>query len=149
MDKLKTFPKSTEILEVSELGIDDAPGVVFEFWKNPSKPTVTAVFDVVMASADELSGLSKYKMEDLEKRYYSALCELIIDCNIESLDFSSPEAAMASFEAPDIPIGFVHQVIASYLSHLLQFNDAVKKALALYLIGSASGNDNATTKDEK
>jgi hypothetical protein len=150
MDKLIKFPKITEIIECeADLGIPDCPGVVFEFWKNPSKPTVTTLFEVIMASANELGSMSKLKMDDLERRYYSAVCEIIVDCNLESLDFSTPERAMASFEAPDIPIGFVHQVIASYLRRLLEFNDSVKKALALFLLGSASGKDSATPKEEK
>lgn len=148
MDKIK-FPKETEIVSAEELGIDSAPGVMFEFWKNPSKKTVKALFDVIMASAEELSSLNKEKMAVLEKEYYEALCQLIVDSNVESFDFSTPEAAMNSFDAPDVPIGFMHQVVTCYLRRLLEFNSAVVKALALYLIGSASGSDNATKKAEK
>lgn len=143
------FPRSEETLEVSELGIEDAPGVTFTFWKNPSKKVITTLFEVVMSSAEELSNMPKYKMDVLEKEYYEALCLLIIDSNVESFDFSTPEAAMKSFEAPDVPVGFMHQVVVCYLRRLLEFNDSVKKALALYLLGSASGSDSATKKAEK
>lgn len=142
------FPKQTEIVEVIEMGVEDAPGVSFEFWKNPSKSVVKSIFDVIMASAEDLSGLSKLAMDKVEHDYYSAICELIVDCNLESLDFSSPKAAMESFDAPDIPMGFVHQVVAAYMSRLLQFNDSVKKALALYVVGSVSGIVSAK-KEEK
>ena len=138
-----------DIVTAEELEIPDAPGVVFTFWKNPSKMVVSSLFDVIMATAEELAGTPSYKMDALEERYYAAVCELVIDCNLESLDFSTPQAAMASFDAPDIPIGFVHQVVTSYLSRLLKFNESVKKALALYLLGSVSGRGSATKKDEK
>jgi len=147
MNKI-SFPKITERLEMSELGIEDAPGVVFEFWKNPSKPVVIAIAEVVMAAAEELRGLDKLKMQELEERYYNAICELIIDCNVESLDFSTPEYAIKAFDAPDVPMGFVHQVIVSYLAHLLKFNESVKKALALWLAGSVFGSGNAKKDDE-
>lgn len=143
------FPKQTEIISCeNDLGIENAPGVVFEFWKNPSKGVVTTISDVIMASADQLLGLDKMSMQDLEKRYYQALCELIIDCNVESLNFDTPENAMKAFEAQDVPIGFVLQVIAAYMARLIQFNDAVKKALALYIPGSVFGRGSAK-KDEK
>lgn len=147
MNKI-SFPKIEESLTMDELGVLDAPGVVFTFWKNPSKPVVIAIAEVVMAAADELRALDKIEMERLEERYYNAICELIVDCNISSLSFDTPENARLAFEANDVPIGFVHQVITSYLSHLLKFNEGVKKALALWLVGSAFGNGNAT-KGEK
>lgn len=143
------FPKSVETLEMSELGVSDAEGVTFTFWKNPSKATVRVLFDIVMASAEELGSMPKHKMDMLEKDYYEALCRLIVDTNVESLDFSTPESAMKSFEAPDVPIGFVHQVVVCYLRRLLEFNESVKKALALYLLGSASGSASATKKVER
>lgn len=147
MEKI-SFPKIYEDLTCDDLGITDAPGVVFRFWKNPSKPVVVAIAEVVMAAAEELRGLDKLKMEQLEERYYNAICELIIECNVESLDFSTPEKARLTFEAPDVPIGFVHQVITSYLAYLLKFNENVKKALALWLAGSVFGSGSAT-KDER
>jgi hypothetical protein len=143
-----SFPKQTEILTCEELGIPDAPGVTFEFWKNPSKGVVTTISDVIMASADQLLSMDRMSMQDLEKRYYLALCELIIDCNVESINFDTPENAMKSFEAPDVPMGFMLQVIASYMARLIQFNDTVKKALALYLPGSVFGRGSAK-KEEK
>lgn len=143
------FPKSRESVSAEELGILDAEGVYFTFWKNPSKPVVRVLFDIVMASAEELSNKPPHEMAILEKEYYEALSELILDSNIESLDFSTPETAMKSFEAPDVPVGFMYQVVVCYLRRLLEFNDQIKKALALYLIGSSSGQGSATKKDEK
>jgi len=143
------FPRSEETLEVSELGIPDAPGVTFTFWKNPSKPVVKCLIDIVMSSVEELSNKPAHEMARLEKEYYESLCLLIVDTNIDSLDFSTPEAAMKSFEAPDVPAGFVYQVVVSYLRRLLVFNEHIKKVVALYLIGSSSGQGSATKREEE
>lgn len=142
------FPKQKETLEVSELDIDDAPGVMFSFWANPSKAVVNALYDVIYLSMEKAASMSSEQMRDLNERYYLALSELIIDCNIESLDFSTPEAVERSFDAPDVPINFVYRVVVSYLSRLLDLNQSVKKALALHHLASDSGRGNANEEDK-
>jgi hypothetical protein len=147
MDKIK-FPKKTEIISAEELDIMDAPGVVFEFWANPSKPVVNAIYDIVYLTMEKAAAMTVDEISNLNDRYYIALSELIVDCNIAGLDFSTPKAVEKSFDADDVPINFIYRVVVSYLSRLLDLSDAVKKALALRHLASNSGRGSAT-KEEK
>lgn len=142
-EKKIDFPKRTIDVALEDLGVQDAPGVIFTFWENPSKPVVYAIFDIVMAATDELRKMTKEQMAAAEDAYYSAVSAIIVDCNVNGLKFDTKEDALAAFESPVLPVGIMHEIVTSYLAYMMKSSERIKKALALYLLGSATGRDGA------
>jgi hypothetical protein len=147
LKKIK-FPKQTETLSTEQLEIEDYPDLLFTFWKNPSRPVVQSVWDMVMLDPTEIAGMEEHEVEKLENDYYRAISEIIVDTNIADLDLDTPEQVEDAFNRPDLPMGFLHAIVTSYLSYLIKYNDTVKKALALYVVVLDSGKGNAQKESE-
>lgn len=143
------FPKQTVLMDVTELGIDYAEGVKVEFWANPSKKVMKDILAVILPTGKEIMEMDSHERDRMERDYYKALCELIVETNIESLNFDSPENAEMSFEAGDVPLGFTHQVIVAYIMNLMEKSDALKKVLALSFLSKNSGKDKKNEEVEE
>lgn len=137
------FPKQSKTFDMVDLGIDGADGVLFKFWVNPSKPVMKALYDVIMRDQAAFMALEDHELEEMEQQYYEALTQVIVETNVDSLRFDTVDDVKKSFEAEDVPIGFVHKVVVGYVHQMLEENDSVKKALALYHLASNSGKDGA------
>jgi hypothetical protein len=120
----------------------------FRTWKDPSRPVVFALIDMVGMSKERLDKLSEQEKQLIDMEFWSGVSKVFIDCDIAGLDFSTPELAKASFENPDVSWDMLYAVLLGYLNRLIEENESVKNAIARLAAISHTGraNDN---KDEK
>lgn len=138
--KKKKFPKNTRTIDVSEVGMVDYPGILFEVWDDPNFPVLAAMITGSTAQKDQID-------EGVTKRYFEAVSSFIIDCNIEGLDFSTPESTQESYGFPDLPMGFMMEFVASAIGQIITESEKVKKVL-MALSDSPSSGSASGVKEE-
>lgn len=128
-----------------------------EFWKDPSrKVALGLLFIIGRARGDESEDIDEAEWKQLDKEYYEMVSNLIVDSDIEGLDFSTPETTEASFDAEFLPWGILHKAVIAYLSELTTENENLKNVLRRVSKRlqeqdqvSNSGEDNETKETEK
>lgn len=128
MDK-KPFPKITINLKLGELGILKYPDVEFSFWEDPSQKVLFTVMGLLFMSQEDLDQMDDAEKDSLNARFFAAVSELIVDCDIDGLDFSTPKSAEESFYHEALPWGLMYEVILMYIVRLTETNARLKKTL--------------------
>jgi hypothetical protein len=103
----------------SDLKIDGLENTI-RFWRDPSRQIVFTLLDTITMTAEK----------DIDTNFWEAVSEVIVDCDIEGLDFSTAEKARESFDNPHISWGVLFDALFGYVSWLLTENEKVGKALA-------------------
>lgn len=156
-NKKVAFPKSSlvEIFDCNEheiCGLDptqEKDRLTFTFWRNPSRLVLQSLIQFLLATPDELRGLSETEAELLLEDFYNSLSKVIIDTNIEGLDFSTPDAAKNSYiESPELPMGFVHETIAAWLLKVLEESLDLGKVLRLLSEPRNTGKSNENDEEQ-
>lgn len=120
--KKKAYEKKYTIKTTEDLGVESTVVYSFALWKDPSKDVLMDFISIITKIID-----SDENKEDAEKiaeqvdteLYYKLASEIIIDCDIDGLDFSTPTAARESFENRDIGNGFLSSVLTKYILALI------------------------------
>lgn len=153
MNKTKkkvTFPRSqlADVFDCNEHEIgglsptQEEDRLTITFWRNPSRKIIKALLFFVLSSDEELKALNESEAEDILSDFYYALSMVIVETNIDGLDFSTPEKAKESYlESPDLPMGFVHEAVATWLLAFMQKNLDLKKVARL--LGEVGNSGNA------
>lgn len=129
------FPKRKVVIDVGEdLGLPDYEGVKFVMWDDPSISVIANVILPLAKDQDELTNSDG-------DAYFDALNEIILDSNVEGLDFSSVKATMESFDNKSLPWGFISEVAALYCSKLITESESLKKMFGLSKVAESSGED--------
>lgn len=129
------FPKKKVTIDVVEdLGMpSDYEGVKFVMWADPSIAVLTGVLSAT--TKDEPT-------ESDADTYFDSIKELIIDSNIDGLDFSTLEGAITAFDHKSLPWGFVGQVAAFYCAYVITQSEHLKKMYGLSEPPANSGEGN-------
>jgi hypothetical protein len=134
------FPKKRVTVDVSEdLGMTDYPGVKFVMWDDPA---IGILANVVLP----LSKDDKELTDSDADAYFDALNELILDSNIEGLDFSTVTSTAESFDHKSLPWGFISQVAALYCAKVITESNSLKKMFGLSGRAESSGENNNETE---
>jgi hypothetical protein len=103
---------------------------LFRLWRDPSRQTVFTLLNTITMKPDELEALDDSAKRELDEAFWRAVSEVIIDCDIEGLDFSTTEKARESFDSPHISWGILYDVLFAYVSWLLTENDNIRKKIS-------------------
>jgi hypothetical protein len=122
----KRYVRPHKDLTGNDLNIEDFPHTM-RVWRDPSRQVVFTLLDTITMTSEKLDGLDDAAKKDLDSAFWVAVSEVIIDCDIEGLDFSTPEKAKESFDSPHISWGVLFDVLFAYVSWLLTENDRLKK----------------------
>lgn len=121
---------------------------LFEMWADPSSRVVFSLLDVVSTSEEKLNKMSDVDKAKLDDEFWWCVSQVFIDCDIEGLDFSSPEKSKESFESPYISWGFLFDVLVSYITRLLSENETIKKKVNHLIQAVSSGNRKGQKESE-
>lgn len=122
MPKKIKFPRQKRVLDCEELGY---PKVKVTLWDNPSRRVRLALLNILGAKPEELEEKGEEELDRIESEFLWALSELIIDCNVEGYDFSTPEAARDSYDVaePD----FLPRVVIKHISDIIERGEEARK----------------------
>lgn len=142
VDKIK-FPKKSVRIELPDLGYEEETygAFWFEFWKDPSRTVVFDLLNPIVQSVDDLRALKETEQIETSDKFFEAVSRLVMDTNIDGLDFSTPQSAQESFRHPDLPWGFMYGVVTSYVLRLLETQQSLKKMLHESVETLNSGDD--------
>jgi hypothetical protein len=143
MKKRQFKPKTVKLNLKKDLFLDE--DITVWFWENPSREVVFTLIDVLNSNT---KGLDPIEAQDLNKRYFDCASLMLIDCDIEGVDFSTPESTEAAFQDKRLPWGIFHQAILAYMGKLVDEYKVLKNALRRVGVLSDSGNDNEQKESE-
>lgn len=133
------FPKKKVTIDVEEdLGIEGYGGVQFVMWADPSVTVIANILSPISKDEDSITS------RDADS-YFDAINEVVIDSNIEGLDFSSVDAVIESFDHKSLPWGFVSQVVTLYCAKVITESESLKKMFGL----SSSQEDSGETSSSE
>lgn len=132
------FPKKRVVIDVGDdLGISDYAGVKFVMWADPSIAVLARALHTMTKDEPDQSDADNY---------FDALNELLLDSNIEGVDFSNPTAIAESFDHPSLPWGFIMQVVTMYCVKVIDESNALKKMFGLSEEAETSGESKNETE---
>lgn len=122
----KPFDKTVVVKNThDDLGLE--PNHNFAFWADPSRATIMKFLEVIGTKRDELDEKSEEELEEMNRRFWESVSQIVVDCDIEGLSFDTPEDAEASFDASHVDYGFMTDVVASYVYSVLAKSKLLKK----------------------
>jgi hypothetical protein len=101
----------------------------FAFWADPSRHIVVTLVDTIMANEERLNKMSDDEKRQMDTDWWNCVSKVIVDCDIEGLDFSTPEAAKASFDNEEVSWGWLLDVMGFYIGRLLAENKRLGELL--------------------
>lgn len=121
-----------------ELGQD----ITVEFWKDPSRKVILDLLEILGSSSSDASSRDEDEAAKMDIRYYECVSLIIVDCNIEGIDFDTPDSARAAFDADFLPWGIFHQAMMMYVAELTREHEILKNVLR-----RVSGKQNPPEED--
>lgn len=90
------FPKTSAEIDCGEFGY---PGVRIKAWVNPTRRVLNLLNYDVPEDFDKLGREERENMLDgLDQRYAEALTYIVLDHNLEGIDFSSKESILEAMD---------------------------------------------------
>lgn len=113
----------------------------FALAADPSKETLYGIMAVVTTKPDELDEMTEEELEELDEAFYHFVSELIIECDIDGLDFSDAKTTRESFFHPDVDWHFLFSVCGYYVGTLIDTHRTLGKVLRQSTEAENSGNE--------
>jgi hypothetical protein len=145
--KKKEFPRNTVELNLK----DDFPlnqDITVAFWVDPSRQVISDLFRIVGMSTENMDALPEGEKEALDDRYFECVSLVFVDCDIDGIDFGTPESAREAFDDERLPWGVFHQAMLLYMERLTEEYAALKNALRRAKRLSNSGETKETKDNE-
>lgn len=134
------FPKKRVVIDVGDdLGLSDYTGVKFVMWADPSITVLARIINTLTKEEPDQSDADNY---------FDALHELMIDSNIEGVDFSTVTSIAESVDHPSLPWGFIMEVATMYCVKVISESNALKKMFGLSDSQENSGELKSETASE-
>jgi len=142
--KKKPLKQNVSILNLKkDLNLEQ--DITVAFWKDPSRAVIFDLLEIVgLSGAPDISEMPDADREKMNRRYFECVSLMIVDSDVDGLDFSTPELAEESFEDERIPWGTFHKAIIVYLARLTEDYEVLKNVLRRVKELSNSGK-----KDQK
>jgi hypothetical protein len=145
--KKKQFKPNTVILNLKkDFPLDQ--DIDIEFWEDPSRQVIFDLFEIIGATTEDVAELTNEEKSKMSKRYYECASLILIDCDIEGIDFSTAESTEEAFEDERLPWGIFHQAMVLYLDKLMTEYDMLKNVLRRASAPSDSGETNSSAETE-
>lgn len=138
----KKFEKSYTIFNTKK-DWDMTTEHLFAMASDPSRNLVSQLIDVLqqLTNLDENNPLSEEELQQLNDDFFYCISELIIDCDIKGMDFSTAEAADKSMNSPDVDWHFMFDVLGRYVNHLFLTHRTLGKVYRKQDENGNSGNE--------
>jgi hypothetical protein len=129
-------------IDVAEdLGLVDYPGIKFVMWADPAVTTIARILTPLAKKEDDIT-------PDDGDAFFDALNEVILDSNIEGIEFGSLEKVIKAYDHPHLPYGFVGTVATFYCMKIITDSEALKKVFNLPDGQETSGEDSKAKGNE-
>ena len=147
--KKKKLKQNVEVLNLKkDLGLEQ--DITVAFWKDPSRTVIFDLINIVGTSRnDDAEDLPDADKEKMNNRYFECARLMLVDSDVEGLDFSTPESTIAAFDDERIPWGTFHVAMIVYLSRLTDEYEVLKNALRRVRELSDSGNEKQNSKENQ
>lgn len=113
----------------------------FALSSDPSKEILYGLLNVVTTTTEQLDEMSDDEIEELDKLFFQYVSEITVDCDIDGLDFSTPESTEDSFSDPEVDWHFLFSVYGYYVGSLLNTHKTLGKVLRQLADNENSGTD--------
>jgi len=146
MKKKQFRPKTTKLHLDKDLGLGQ--DITIEVWTDPSRQIITDLFEILGAT-DRLDETEEADKEKMNRRYFECASMVLMDCDIEGIDFGTAESTEEAFDDERLPWGIFHQAMIMYISKLTEEYEVLKNALRRVKMLSDSGNEAKSEQEEK
>jgi hypothetical protein len=147
--KKKKFEKTYKVFNTKK-DFDMQQDHNFAFWADPSQATVMTGLQILAFQGNEtaIDSLAPEERVALNDRFFEFVSDVVIDCDIEGTDFSTPEEAHRSFNDPSIDWEFMYAVLIRYFNHVLTEAEALKKTIEAIEKTLSSGANKKNEEEE-
>jgi hypothetical protein len=118
-------------------------------WTDPSR---SVLLDLIKIFGWTKSGtdkkLTKEEIDEMDDRYFECASLVLVDCDIENIDFDTPESTRAAFGDDRLPWGIFHQALLLYVGILMDEYIALKNVLRRAKETSNSGKEKNNEDNE-
>lgn len=115
------------------------------FWKDPSQHYT---MELLRVTNTRIEDKSQEEVQQLNKDYFDVASNIFIDCDINGIDFSTPESTEEAFYHKDLPWGIFHETLIAYLARLMTEYQVLKNLLRRANVLSSSGTDKHDEEEE-
>ena len=143
MEKRKFVPKETWLNLDEDLNLNQDINVAF--WEDPSRPVIFTLLEVFNTDVDKQS---QAELKKLNKRYFANAALILLDCDIEGVDFSTVKSTEEAYNHPELPWGIFHEAVIAYLAKLSDEHEVLKNVLRRVGVLSISGTDKDSEEEE-
>lgn len=147
MKKKKYVPETTikNLRDDYDLGAN----IAVAFWSAPSQSVVLDLMQILgSARAEDIDEIESDRFEDMDKRYFECVSLLIVDTNVDGIDFSTPEKTREAFYADHLPWGIFHLAVLMYVAELSESYEYLKNLLRRAAQLSSSGTSKSEQENE-
>lgn len=140
--KKKKFEKAYTIYNTKK-DWDMATEHLFAMASDPSRNLLNQLIDVLqkLTGLTEEEELSEEEIQQLNDEFFYCVSELIVDCDIQGLDFSNTKKAEESMNNPDVDWHFMFDVLGNYVNTLFLTHRTLGKAFLMQEEKENSGKE--------
>ncbi len=140
--KKKKFEKSYTVYNTKK-DWDMTTEHLFAMASDPSRNLMNQLIDVLqrLMSVEEKSKLNEEEVQQLNDDFFYCISELIIDCDIEGMNFDTPEDADESMSNPDVDWHFMFDVLGNYVRTLFLTHRTLGKVYQTQEESTSSGDE--------
>jgi hypothetical protein len=143
MKKRKFTPNKVWLNLDKDLNLNQDINVAF--WEDPSRPVIFALLEIFNTDVNKQS---KTELEKLNKHYFKNATLILLDCDIEGVDFSTVKSTEEAYNHPELPWGIFHEAVIAYIAKLSDEHEVLKNVLRRVGVLSISGTDKNNEEEE-
>ena len=126
--KKKKFQRKYKIFDTKK-DFDMQQSHKVAFAEDPSREVVFGIFEIASLKPANFDEMTEEDSAEIDERWYHYMSEIIIDTDIEGLDFSTPDSTRESFNDPSVDWTFFIELVARYVGNLMETHHTLGKVL--------------------
>ena len=140
----KSVEKTYSIINTKEdFGLDVEIGVAY--WNNPSRSVLGVLINVISTDNETLTSMDDSNQTEFIDKFFDVMPDFILESDLDGLEFDTKDKAIASFEHPELPMGFMYRVVVHLVLRVLTEAEYVKNVLTAL---PSSGNSGSVESDK-
>ena len=145
--KKRQFKPNTQTLHLEkDLGLGQ--DINIEFWVDPSRQIIFDLLEIFgLSGTDSMDEIPEAEKDRMNRRYFECASAILVDCDIEGIDFSTAESTENAFDDERLPWGIFHQALMMYVARLTDEYQVLKNALRRVKELSASTEDSKNEEE--
>ena len=140
----KSVEKSYAVVNTKEdFGFDIE--IQIAYWDNPSRSVLGKLIKVISTDNEALTSMDESDQTKFLDEFFGVMPDFILESDLDGLEFDTKEQAIAAFEHPELPMGFMYTAVVHMVLRVLTEGEYIKNALTAL---PSNGNSGSVESDK-